>query len=78
MPSNKFDDVVSEWTIFIHERDQIAWDYSNLFGSNYLTFFDSYIPIYNESFSVFTGHAMVYNDVKLLNKPDRPCTDNPG
>ena len=76
--TNQFDNVISEWTIFVHERDQIAWDYSNLFGSNYLTFYDGYIPIYNESYSVFTPHTMVYTDVTLLNKLDRPCTDDPG
>ena len=41
-------------------------------------FFDSYIPMYNESFSVYSPHTIVYNDVTFLDKPDRPCTDDPG
>ena len=75
---DKFVDLASEWTIFVHEKDQIAWDYSNLFGSSYLAFLDSHIPMYNESFSIFTLYTILYNDVTLLNKEDRPCTDEPG
>ena len=76
--SNQFEDLVSVWIIFVHEKDQIAWDYSNLFGSSYVGFFDSHIPMYNSSFSVFTPYTIVYNDVTLLSKADRPCTDDTG
>ena len=76
--SNQLNELVSEWIIFVHERDQIAWDYSNLFGSSYLAFLDSYIPMYKDNFSMFSPHTLVYNDVTLLDKPDRPCTHDPG
>ena len=76
--ANQFEDLVSEWTIFVHEKDQIAWDYSNLFGSSYLGFFDSHIPMYNETFSIFSPYTILYNDVTHLSKEDRPCTDDPG
>ena len=76
--SIQFEDLVSDWKIFVHERDQIAWDYSNLFGSSYLGFIDSHIPMYNKSHSLWAPYTIIYDDVTMLNKADKPCSDDPG